>query len=73
MNYNKIENRGLGICHILKINHIGYLMYIEKNQQHFVICQTIEDNRFYNTDYFNSIDEALSFFNRMEEIYDKEN
>lgn len=62
----KINNLGLGICHILKENENGYLIYSETNAEHFIVVSEIINNKFYDNCYFNSLDKALEYFNSME-------
>lgn len=63
----KINNPGLGVCHIIKQNDDGYLIYSEDNIEHFIITSEIKDNRFYFTRYYKSLDRALEHFNKLNE------
>lgn len=66
MNYKKINNINLGICHIIKTNSYGYMLYSEKNTEHFIVTKIILNNGFYINDYFKSLDKALAYFNSLE-------
>lgn len=68
MKYKKIDNPGLGLCHILKENNYGYLIYSENNFEHFIVTIEINDTRFIYNEYFKTIDEALNYLNNMERI-----
>lgn len=66
MKYKKIDNPGLGICHILCENKKGYLIYSEQNNAHFIVSLEIVNNRFYFNEYFVNINEAINYFNKLE-------
>ncbi len=65
MKYKKINNPGLGLCHVLKENGYGYLIYSEKNSEHFIIVGEIKDNTFYFNQYFRSLEHALEYFDKL--------
>ncbi len=69
MKYKKIKNSGLGVCHVLKESEAGYLIYSERNIQHFIVCKEIIDDYFSLTEYFSSLDSALEYFNKLEKEY----
>lgn len=66
--YDKIENGGLGTCHLLKKKKGGcngevYLLYSETNPQHFIVCEGISDDNYFNyAQYFNSLEFAFDEF-----------
>lgn len=66
--YEKIENGGLGICHLLQKKQGGcmegvYLFYSENNGQHFIVCEGVSaENYFHYARYFNNLESALKEF-----------
>lgn len=66
--YEKVENGGLGTCHLLLTKTGGcmegvYLFYSENNCQHFIVCEGVSDeNYFHYARYFNSLENALKEF-----------
>ncbi len=67
--YEKIENSGLGSCHILQKKKGGcsgeiFLIYSEKSTEHFIVCDGISDEYYlYSALYCKKLETALKIFN----------
>lgn len=65
--YEVIQNKGLGICHILDKCDKGYLVYSEENSEHFIVCDSIlEDGYLYQTNYYSDLESALKLFKSLQ-------
>lgn len=61
--YKKIYNLYYGYCYILKEKENCYLVYVEKNQQHYIVCTYIDtNNALMGQKFFDNLEDAENCF-----------